>query len=705
MGPKDKRHINPSVIAVMIALALSACGQSSQPASSDNAGSSASLQQKAEAGNIAAQYELGMSLKKGDKPDKKAAFEWLLKAAEAGNADAMFEVSRSYDESIGVSADKNARDRWLNRAVDMDQPRALITKAMQNGDYRSGKIEIVGTSPEKREENAKAMISLLQRAIGKGEYFAEAALGMSYLFGFNEGKTIVIPQDHSKAIPLLKTAAEHDVWFAQWFLAIAFQYGFGETAVDLDQAKKWWDKLERNANSNEQEMIGRLYLVEDKKEYLSGKNKWRDRKLDFDESNRTAIEWLEKSASQNYLDALIKLAQLYESGDVVSKDSAKAFRYALSAAERGDPWAQRQVIWNLSNGIGVPKNNAEAKKWMDRVVNNKNSTPKQVADAQYLLAFAYSAGHGVDSDDVVAYAWANLAMAERLEDSERQKGLESLYRSIEKRLSRDLLTEAQRLSANWKKGQPMVAMSSETVPSEKSVSDANASPRRETTTATMEKAVVGSAIVVSSNGKLLTNQHVVSGCKEIRIPAASRTATILLGDKANDIALLKMDGDALPVGLTPAVFMDENALKQGEDIVAFGFPLDGYLPAAGNITQGIVSSLSGPFNNSSLIQITAPVQQGNSGGPVLNLKGQVVGVVVGKADAIKVAKLTGDIPQNINFAISGRVAKGFMEDNAVAYEKPGLLSLSKDTTALAEIAKKITVKVECWKSVKGSGEE
>ena len=112
-------------------------------------------------------------------------------------------------------------------------------------------------------------------------------------------------------------------------------------------------------------------------------------------------------------------------------------------------------------------------------------------------------------------------------------------------------------------------------------------------------------------------------------------------------------------------FPDSDDIKQGEEIFVFGFPLDGYLPSAGNITPGIISALAGPGNNSSLVQMTAPVQPGNSGGPLLNKKGKVVGVVVGKANAIKIAKVTGDIPQNINFAIAPRTVKSFLDGNRV----------------------------------------
>lgn len=92
------------------------------------------------------------------------------------------------------------------------------------------------------------------------------------------------------------------------------------------------------------------------------------------------------------------------------------------------------------------------------------------------------------------------------------------------------------------------------------------------------------------------------------------------------------------------------------------------------------------------------MQPGNSGGPLLNKKGKVVGIVVGKADAIKIAKVTGDIPQNVNFAIALRTIKSFLDGNGVEYQKKGdVFALDKDTVEIAGDSRKSTIKIECWR--------
>jgi uncharacterized protein len=101
-------------------------------------------------------------------------------------------------------------------------------------------------------------------------------------------------------------------------------------------------------------------------------------------------------------------------------------------------------------------------------------------------------------------------------------------------------------------------------------------------------------------------------------------------------------------------------------------------------------------NDSRFIQISAPVQPGNSGGPLLDTSGNVVGVVVSKLNAQKIADATGDIPQNVNFAISPLVLQGFLEANSVDYQTaPSVRKLS--TADVAEAAKRFTYLVECWK--------
>jgi hypothetical protein len=170
----------------------------------------------------------------------------------------------------------------------------------------------------------------------------------------------------------------------------------------------------------------------------------------------------------------------------------------------------------------------------------------------------------------------------------------------------------------------------------------------------------GSGFLVGP-GFVLTNHHVVAGCRrlEVRNDRKQRaTARVVADDPRRDLALL-----AVPPGAgTPLVFRDGPPVERGEGVVTYGFPLSGLLGSGPTLTTGDVSALSGIHDNPLHLQISAPVQPGNSGGPVLDRNGHVIGVVVSKLNALRVARLTGgDVPQNVNFAIKGTEALAFLE--------------------------------------------
>jgi S1-C subfamily serine protease len=132
----------------------------------------------------------------------------------------------------------------------------------------------------------------------------------------------------------------------------------------------------------------------------------------------------------------------------------------------------------------------------------------------------------------------------------------------------------------------------------------------------------------------------------------------------------------------------------GDAVTAFGFPLPGLLSSEGNLTTGIISATSGMKDDVRFIQITAPVQPGNSGGPLLDDSGHVVGVVVAKLDAVKVLQLTGDVPQNVNFAVHWSEVRAFLEDEGVSFKKqPSISPISSRNRASS--ATQISVAIEC----------
>jgi hypothetical protein len=203
----------------------------------------------------------------------------------------------------------------------------------------------------------------------------------------------------------------------------------------------------------------------------------------------------------------------------------------------------------------------------------------------------------------------------------------------------------------------------------------------------------GTGFVVSRQGHILTNHHVVEGCISVRatVEGIQKELAVIGTDPRNDLAVLKLPG-AMP---STAHFREGRNIRAGDSVVLVGFPLHGVLASEANITTGTVSALAGLGNDTRFLQMTAPAQPGNSGGPVFDQSGQIVGVVVSKLDALKVAKVTGDIPQNINFAINGAVAKAFLDSHGVGYETAAS-GRKLESAEIGAAAKQFTFLLECY---------
>jgi V8-like Glu-specific endopeptidase len=197
----------------------------------------------------------------------------------------------------------------------------------------------------------------------------------------------------------------------------------------------------------------------------------------------------------------------------------------------------------------------------------------------------------------------------------------------------------------------------------------------------------GTAFGVSKN-QFISNAHVVEGCKAVKVGGV--TSIVKAIDTKSDLALLNVLNSGNIAKLRAG------RLRQGDAVTVVGYPLNGILATGAQVTAGNVSALAGMGNDSRFIQISAPVQPGNSGGPLVDSSGNVVGVVVSKLNALKMASITGDIPQNVNFAISPLVLQAFLEANSVDYlTAPSTKNLS--TADVADVAKKYTSLVECYK--------
>lgn len=345
------------------------------------------------------------------------------------------------------------------------------------------------------------------------------------------------------------------------------------------------------------------------------------------------------------------------------KDYARAMQIFLPLAQQGHPDAQTLVGLMYEKGLGVPKDVVEAAKW------NRRGAEQGNPGAQLGLGMMYVEGVGVPRDYQQAYFWLMLANAQG-------KSTPTLLSYLEQEISPVDRANAQAAARKW------VARAEQPVGPSESAPQASGAAERQS----KKPASTGSGFRIASDS-VITNHHVVESCNTIRVNG--EPSRLHGSDPNSDLALLK----TMQPGL--AVDMRNHRVRLGEPVTVAGYPLPTLLSGL-SITTGNISSLSGPKGDTRLIQISAPVQPGNSGGPILDASGSLIGVVVSKLDAIRVAERTGDIPQNVNFGINANVLRAFLDSHATDYQTTSS-DKPMSQAAIAEKAKTFTVLIECVK--------
>jgi len=199
----------------------------------------------------------------------------------------------------------------------------------------------------------------------------------------------------------------------------------------------------------------------------------------------------------------------------------------------------------------------------------------------------------------------------------------------------------------------------------------------------------GTGFFITRQGQILTNAHVVDGCKTLSVSpigGAPMRASVVSSDKSNDLAVLSTDAPVKAV----AQLRGAQPVRQGETIVVYGFPLSERLSSGGAMTNGSISALAGPRDDTRFLQISAPVQPGNSGGPLLDMTGSVVGVVSARLRD----RAGGPVSQNVNFAIKTEVVRTFLAAVGVQSETAtGGRELAPPD--VGDKARSFTVYIEC----------
>ena len=199
------------------------------------------------------------------------------------------------------------------------------------------------------------------------------------------------------------------------------------------------------------------------------------------------------------------------------------------------------------------------------------------------------------------------------------------------------------------------------------------------------KASSGTAFFVTTKGHLITNHHVIKGCKDkskIIFKDKEYPVKLIAKDKVLDFALLKVD-----LRSTPYIALSNKPPKKLQRIVVAGYPLGKSLSDDLKFTSGIISSLKGINDDSTLIQIDAALNPGNSGGPIVDDSS-------GELIAVAVSGLRKDMTEAVNFGIKTNSLKNFLDSNQIESETSKLL-FSFGSVDVSEILENATVYTFC----------
>jgi S1-C subfamily serine protease len=165
----------------------------------------------------------------------------------------------------------------------------------------------------------------------------------------------------------------------------------------------------------------------------------------------------------------------------------------------------------------------------------------------------------------------------------------------------------------------------------------------------------GTCFAVAPDGLILTTYHLIQGARTITARFENGEELSAAQEQVsanNDLALLRVNRPT-PVYLSLSSLPNP---RLGEPVFTLGFPAPSVLGAEPKFTEGTVSALSGPGNEATFLQVSVPLQPGNSGGPLVNYRGEVVGIITATAAILPFLQKTGSLPQNVNFAVKAGYA-------------------------------------------------
>jgi S1-C subfamily serine protease len=358
-----------------------------------------------------------------------------------------------------------------------------------------------------------------------------------------------------------------------------------------------------------------------------------------------ALKWYTRSANQGNARAQNNLGILYLQAEGTPQNFALAAKWIQLSANQGYATAEMNLGFMFADGNGVIRNPVSAIYWLRKAAEQGDAT------TQRKLGEVYSKGDIVSWDFIEAYKWYVLAAAQGDADATKERD------ELAPKMSPQAINEAQQRAAAFVPTKPPNAV--------------------ETATGS------GTGFFVTQDGYMLTAYHVIDGAAKIVVKTKYLllAAKVVKVDKTNDVALLKITGAYSPAALTNRVLLqtanprlaavsstfrplkvsESSGLRLGDSVSTIGFPNPELQGSAPKFTRGEINSLAGFRDDPHRFQISAQVQPGNSGGPLLDKTGSVVGLVQSTLNDAQLLLTTGVVAQNVNYALKSEYLLRFLK--------------------------------------------
>ncbi len=636
-------------------------------------------------GERSAQYNLGWAFENGLGviQDLEQSLYWYRLAASKGDRYAQLKLIQIWSDYGLASVDFAEIEQYSSEilaAKQGDFMAYLEDEAVQDKAYAKYLLSMFALASSGSREKVNSAIERLISASGQGHVLAQFALAEWYL-GSDSGEPAI-----DEALVWLKKAAEQGYRKAQFELARIYERG-GYHGQDAREALRWYREAENLGEIRARIKIGRLLKAnasnpaefEEAREwfikaekagenlakffigemYFLGEGVTEDPGLGFAWVKRmislepSLFGVIQEFAEKGSLFAQINLAKFFSSDETGFKDLDQAFNWYLTAALQENALAAREVGLLYLDGVGVQRDIDEAKVWLERASDD--------GDVQAKAA-------------LVKLEVARKRLAGEKKEAEKKAEKERAIAEEKEKI------EEEKVAAERKKEECEVAGGD---------------------TEALERHSSGTGFIVNQDGNLVTNAHVITTeedddtwqyCSAFSVHqnGEHHWARFIASDINNDLAVLKT---CETTELFARLRSSQLPVQPGEGVFAYGFPLRDMLSKQPKITDGIISALGGPRNDSTLFQHSAAIQPGSSGGPLLDKYGLVVGVNnAGISWALEDREI---VPQNVAFAIKSKIVDSFLQSNNIPFDSLSP-SIKLEPVEIARRANRFTVLVVCW---------